>query len=80
MLAVAMGFHKSVQCGGAQENASREACFMASATRPAISLALSESRGLCSTIKKELWFSSRMVRGSKGGEGFPHYQLDRAAI
>jgi len=36
--------------------------------------------GLCSTIRKGWRFSSRMVHSSDGGEGPPHYQLDRAAI
>jgi hypothetical protein len=51
----------------------REACFRAWATwamRPAVSLAL--SLGRCSTIRKEWWFSSRMVHSSDGGEGPPH--------
>jgi hypothetical protein len=39
----------------------REACFMAWATRPAISLAPSQSKGLRSTIRKGWWFSTRMI-------------------
>jgi hypothetical protein len=35
------GLQMAVQCRGGQEDAPREACFMASATRPAILLALS---------------------------------------
>ena len=52
---------------------------MAWATRPAISLAL--SLGRCSTIRKEWWFSSRMVHSSDGGEAPPHIQLhDELAV
>jgi len=57
----------------------REACFRAWATWPAISLALSYARR--STIRKEWWFSSRMVHSSDGGEGPSHVQLhDELAV
>jgi len=53
------GFQVPVQYGGVQEDAPREACFMVWAIWPAISRALSYARR--STIRKEWWFSSRMV-------------------
>ena len=34
----------------------------------------------CSTIRKEWWFSSRMVHSSDGGEGPSHIDLHGAAI
>ena len=54
------GFQVPVQYQGYRRMvASLEACFTAWATRSAISLALSDARR--STIRKEWWFSSRMV-------------------
>ena len=55
------GIQVPVQYRGVKEDAPREACFMAWATRPAISLAPSQSKGLRSTIRKGWWFSSRMI-------------------
>jgi len=74
------GFQVPVQYEGVKEDApprgllhglGKVACYIPG---PLVEL------GLCSTIRKGWRFSSRMVHSSDGGEGPPHYQLDRAAI
>jgi hypothetical protein len=60
---------------GAYRRMPREACFVAWAILPAISLALAQRNELCYTIGKVWGLSSRRGHSSDGGKGPPHYQV-----